>query len=279
MNLQTNPALAANLEEARHSETNQLHLSGESLNVAARPSALLIAAGWERPQAVKALLNSGSGPDEGGSGQVSPLHIATARGRNDIISLLLAGGAKPSPQGHWDRETPLHLAAYHGFVKTAELLISKGADVEARCSRGVRPLHVAMDSDKPAVAKLLLAKGANVEAKTDRGNSPLHIAARKAGLSTCQLLLQHGAKVNAKNKIGWTPLHAAAHACKPEVVELLLAKGADKTIKGTAGETPLDAVKAISRGRHLPRSYGEARLLWAARRIEVIKLLSRKRPA
>ena len=36
-------------------------------------------------------------------------------------------------------QTPLHWAAYHGHVAAAELLLSKGAAVDAKCNRGPGP--------------------------------------------------------------------------------------------------------------------------------------------
>jgi ankyrin repeat protein len=44
------------------------------------------------------------------------------------------------------------------------------------------------------MAELLLSKGANVNAKTDKGHTPLHFAMEKNHKDVAKLLLQHGGK-------------------------------------------------------------------------------------
>ena len=52
------------------------------------------------------------------------------------------------------------------------------ANVNARAKDGSSPLHLATARDRKAVAELLLAKGAEVEAQTQAGETPLCIAVR-----------------------------------------------------------------------------------------------------
>ena len=79
------------------------------------------------------------------------------------------------------------------------MLLSNGADVNARDSWGLTPLHGAHVS----VIKLLLAKGASVNARDANGDMPLHRAIMNDDITAVQLLLTHGADANAKNK-GWS---------------------------------------------------------------------------
>ncbi len=53
------------------------------------------------------------------------------------------------------------------------------------------------------VAELLLAKGADVNATNNDGDTPLHCAAYHRDMA--ELLLNKGANVSAKNKRGETP--------------------------------------------------------------------------
>jgi ankyrin repeat protein len=68
----------------------------------------------------------------------------------------------------------LFTAAYYGHKEIVELLISKGADVNAKTDKGgSTPLHTA---DNKEIAELLIAEGADVNAKNDGGKTPLDYA-------------------------------------------------------------------------------------------------------
>jgi ankyrin repeat protein len=63
--------------------------------------------------------------------------------------------------------TPLHFAAYTGNIKTAELLIEKGASINAFTSDNKTPLHFAIDNKNVETATLLIERGASVDAETN----------------------------------------------------------------------------------------------------------------
>jgi hypothetical protein len=77
-----------------------------------------------------------------------------------------------------------------------------------------------------AVVELLLAKGAAVNAKSSNGVTPLQLAAACGFTHAAQLLIAKGADVHAKDTAGWTALDKAAAAGKNDVVELLRQHGA-----------------------------------------------------
>ncbi len=158
--------------------------------------------------------------------------------------------------------TPLHCAARYGHKEVAELLIAKGADVNAKDTRGRTPIDLAMNQGRKEIAKLLASKsgdvslhiaaylgdlqrvekfidgGANVDANDQKGQTALHYAAKAGQIAVAKLLIANGADVNAGE---WTPLQEAAYNSK-EMVELLLAKGADiNTGKWPALHSALDA--------------------------------------
>jgi ankyrin repeat protein len=71
-------------------------------------------------------------------GHGTPLAVAAAAGRADVVRLLLRRGADPNA-GSPDGFSPLmHAAQYDGSVRVAELLIVAGADVNARSHSGTR---------------------------------------------------------------------------------------------------------------------------------------------
>ena len=57
-----------------------------------------------------------------------------------------------------------------------EVLLNKGANIEARNNSGVTPLLMGAQYGNLEVVKRLLAKGANMKAKDDKGNTALALA-------------------------------------------------------------------------------------------------------
>ncbi|MGB9080662.1 MAG: ankyrin repeat domain-containing protein [Desulfuromonadaceae bacterium] len=175
----------------------------------------------------------------------SPLVAAVRKGDKAAVEALLAKGADVNAR-NTKGETPLHVAGYHGQKDVAELLLTKGADVNAKDAFGKTPLHSAAIEGKD-VAELLLTKGVDVNAKDESGGTPLHLAAFFGRKDVAELLLTKGADVNAKDAYGGTPLHVAAAQGQKDVAELLLTKGADVNAKDKFGKTPL--LRSESQGR------------------------------
>ena len=123
----------------------------------------------------------------------------------------------------------LHEAAVDGDIRQVKLLISKGADVNAKNKLGKTALHYASEKGHTDVARLLISQGAYVNATNSDGRKPLHYAAMRGDKQTLVLLLSKGADINAKDRDGRTPLFEAmtsTSAGRKEVVELLVSKGA-----------------------------------------------------
>ena len=140
--------------------------------------------------------------------------------------------------------TPLHYAAYCGFSRVAEWLItscSRGVDVSRRYSN--TPLHFASQKGRLSVAQVLLTHGhVDVHAINDSDTTALHIASSNGHFKVVRLLLEHGAAVHFGPDCGVTPLHATVLSPsvgedeKLEVSQVLLEYGADpktRTLLGT----------------------------------------------
>ncbi len=157
----------------------------------------------------------------------------------EIIELLIAKGADVNAKRD-DGETPLHQAASKGRKEIIELLITKGADVSAKSDDGWTPLHQAAYKGHKEIAELLIDKGPDVNAMSDDGWTPLHQAAYEGHKEIAELLIDKGADVNAMSDIGRTPLYWAADSGYKEIIELLIAKGADVNAKTNDEKTLLD---------------------------------------
>ena len=161
----------------------------------------------------------------------TPLHRAAGQGNKDVVELLLSKGAQVDAKGNLGR-TPLFAAAGSwGNKDVVELLLSRGAEVNAKDNSGRTPLFEAAGSwNRKDVVELLLSKGAQVNAKDDWGETALFMASSK---DVAELFLARGLDVNAKGSYGRTPLHIAASAGRKDVVELLLSRGAEVNAKDT----------------------------------------------
>src|SRR5690349_156764 len=127
-----------------------------------------------------------------------------------------------------DGWTPLHLAAFFGHPKIAELLLAHGADVAAmsRNANGNMPLHAALAGNHKFVAGLLMGAGADVNAADAGGWRPLHIAAANNNLDAIKTLIEQGADVAAANGEGKTALSLAQEKNHRETAAFLRRHGA-----------------------------------------------------
>ena len=109
----------------------------------------------------------------------------------------------------------------------AQLLLEKGADVEAERDNGTTALMCAAHGGHEAVVEQLLTHGADVAAAMDDGFTALMCAARGGHEAMAQLLLQHGADVAAATNNGFTALMCAAQGGHEAVAQLFVQHGAD----------------------------------------------------
>ena len=132
---------------------------------------------------------------------MTPLHLAAVNGHKEIVELLIAKGADVNAKDKFG-DTPLHDAAMRDQKEVAELLIANGADVNAKQDNyGMTPLHRAAVWDHEEIAKLLISEGANVNAKDDKGRTPLDRAILNKQTKTAALLRQHGGKPGDELKL------------------------------------------------------------------------------
>merc|ERR1712096_433748 len=165
--------------------------------------------------------------------------------------------------------TALHWAAFEKCESACEVLLSKGADVNAQNVEGSTVLMMAALSGEVELVKLFLKYGADTkiegnhentaeklatqncaeiikahqrktEAVEGDGYSDLHWAAAFGNESICKQLLRMGANVHTEDKYGNTPLMVAAVNNYAEVVKVLLKSYADVKATNKWGKTALD---------------------------------------
>ena len=123
----------------------------------------------------KVLNNVGVAEKKNSKGETA-LHVACSRGRVDLVLDLLGEGCNPNTRDNagW---TPLHEAAGHGLAPLAETLLKHGANPNVPSSEErITPLHDAVSNKDVEMIKLLISYGADKEARDRYGNTPLALA-------------------------------------------------------------------------------------------------------
>jgi ankyrin repeat protein len=211
-----------------------------------------------------------------GQGGWTPLHVAVAEGRADIVGVLVAAGADLGARTEHHR-TPLHVALEH-CPDLVPVLLDAGAALDAPSAAylgrrdalaaqlddgaplrdpgsGVDLLSWAALGGARGTAQLLLERGA------DADGGALHAAVSGGRPELVRLLLDAGADVDRRDRdTGRAPLHAAVAAGghdAPEIVRLLLGAGADVDATTDDGASALD-ISRVAAARHRRGDSGRA---------------------
>lgn len=143
-----------------------------------------------------------------------------------------------------DNENSIYDAAVFGeFDRVEALLADDPALVNETDEDGFTPLHGVVGEDHFDMAQLLIGKGADVNAANDEGVTPLHLAAYP---EMVEILVNNGANLEARDAAGATPLHTATeHPELLDVMEKLLELGADVHAEDDSGQNAMDIALAL----------------------------------
>lgn len=147
----------------------------------------------------------------------------------DLPSLQALAGKDPAVLAFRDGQgrTLLHGAAAYGHVEMARWLIERGNMVNAVTVEMITPLMQAAMAGQTEAARLLIAKGANLEARNSKGRTALILVGREqGGVEMARLLLDAGADIDAGDGSRDTALTLAAWRGFSGLVDLLLDRGA-----------------------------------------------------
>ena len=193
-----------------------------------------------------------AGADLNAGFPTTPLELAIAWGKKDVIRVLIAGGVDvnhPSPGG---RDTPLDEAIDKGDPEIVAMLLDAGADPHlvspgAKVRRAGRSPAQSAVNNKDVLAVFLErnALGPNP--------TPLLLcgAVTRGDLTEVKRLVEGGADVNARGPQGELPLVNAAMMGNLKIIKFLLSRGADANAesgrKDAYDSTPL--VAAVASGK------------------------------
>lgn len=121
--------------------------------------------------------------------------------------------------------SPLHWLAKEGHTKLVEMLLQRGARVNATNMGDDIPLHLAVAHGHLEIVLLLLKHKSDVNSTNEHGNSPLHYACFWGYQAIAEELVNHGALVSIANKDGDTPLDKAKPLLAKRLHDLAIESG------------------------------------------------------
>jgi hypothetical protein len=160
----------------------------------------------------------------------------------------------------------INLAAEAGRLSVLEMVIERGAGLDATDDRGRTALMYILNADKSTehltCFSTLIKHGANVNARDRYGESAIFLAVCYGLYEYCKMLVEARCDVNITNTNSFRPLHEVKDE---RIARLLIEAGADVNVTNINGQTPLDlAIKrklpgvnsviesARARGQHIP---------------------------
>ncbi|XP_016965795.1 protein TANC2 isoform X4 [Drosophila biarmipes] len=138
-------------------------------------------------------------------------------------------------------ELALTAAARHGCVDVVGILLSRGAQIDARNRQGYSALWLAVKEGHWSVVEHLLQRGALLDEPLGQTRkTPLMIAAEEGHLELVELLLARGASREAQDHEGFTALSWACLRGHLAAAKTLIEHGCNRHHEDHNGRTALD---------------------------------------
>ncbi|CAD6587468.1 MAG: hypothetical protein ASARMPREDX12_002854 [Alectoria sarmentosa] len=211
------------------------------------PSSALVAAASEGHLSIVQELISAQADVNAASDRRYALESAAGNGFGPMTSLLIKNGAQVNACGL--DGTALQQASYHGDMDMVAELLDHGADPNLVDGSYGGPLQAAVIRGHHQIAQLLLNRGANIDAQPGDmchwfgvhvSGTALAAAVHRADNDMIDFLLSKGARVDLEHNTYPPPLYVAAEAGHTALIPKLLAAGAGLEAQ-FGGETPLYA--------------------------------------
>ena len=201
-------------------------------------TALMIAAGTDKLQAVQCLLEKGADPSLQDNDGWNVLHHASQGGNPVIIELMLSH--VPSIDSRNNRGvTALMIAAANDKLQAVQYLLEKAADPSLQDYKGWNLLHHSSQGDNPFIIELMVRHVPSIDSRNNEGVTALMNAAGYGKLQAVQCLLDKGADPSLQNIKGWNLLHSASQGGNPDIIELMLSHVPSIDSRKNGGATAL----------------------------------------
>ncbi len=158
--------------------------------------------------------------------------------KRETIEFLIKRGANINARNSRG-ETCLIDAVLEGNQALVQFLIDNGADINTRDNHGNTCLIDAVLADHQAMVQSFLDKGLDINARDNYGNTCLFYAAQADNQAMVQFLIDKDADINARDNYGNTCLVYAVLAGRQAMVQFLIYNGADINTRDNDGNTCL----------------------------------------
>lgn len=172
----------------------------------------------DNPFTMRALLERGFDPNTPDPNGQTGFALALRAGSTRVAQLLADHPAFDVNALNAAGESPLMLAAIKGELALCRQLIGRGAELD---KPGWAPLHYAASGPSSEIVDLLLERGAAVDAGSPNATTPLMMAARYGNEASVLALLARGADPERRNQLGLTAIDFATDAGRPLLADQL----------------------------------------------------------
>lgn len=211
---------------------------------------------------VKTLIDRGARVNPHGDDQRPPLHLAVCNSDVSMTKLLLQEGANCEQE--WRGTPPIHQACKDRRFEITQLLLDAGASAISLDAKQEQPLHAILSIGSPmpdvsGLIDLLISRGADINARTRTDKTPLHLSCDQDNVDNVRALLVHGADPTSIYDGGRTAFHTLAETVASSytyqnssaIFRLLHDHGTDVNVEDKVGDTPFHVfVKRIFSRRY-----------------------------
>ena len=186
----------------------------------------------------RVLLEHGADVDAENKSKWTPLRHALDKKHVEVARVLIKNKAYVGAQGI-DQWTPLLWASQHGQVELVQVLLERGADVDAEDALGWSPCRRAFYGRHVEVVRVLVQHTSSARLQNKRKSTPLHEASGDGLVDFARMLLKFGVDASARDEDNFTSLHCASEHGHVEIVLALLDHGVDVSVQDEHRRTPL----------------------------------------